>query len=75
MIFVSDAVIDDRAVMIKSFNTPHTSHAVDRALGPNASAEETEIVKIPILLKSFVQMLIELSHWNRFGVPRISAES
>jgi hypothetical protein len=75
MIFVSNAVINYRAMVIKSFNTPHTSHAMDRALRPNTPTEETEVVQIPILLQSFVQVLIEFCNLYRFSISRIFTES
>ena len=75
MILVANTVIDDWAVVVKSFNAFVTGHAMDWALGPNASAEKAKVVQIPLLTQSFVKVLVELCKLNRFCVPRIFAKS
>jgi hypothetical protein len=59
MVFVSNAIIDDGAVMVKALHAAHTSHAVDWALRPDTAAEEAEVVEVAVLYQSLVQMLVK----------------
>jgi hypothetical protein len=61
-------------MVVESFYTLVASHAMNRALGPNTSTEEAEIVKVPILAKSFIKKLIELVYLNRFCIAWVSTE-
>jgi hypothetical protein len=75
MVFVADAIVDNTAVMVKALDAAHASHAVDRALRPDASAEEAEVVEVSVLIKSPVQVLIEGPQPNRLCIPWVPAVS
>ena len=59
MVFVANAIIDDCTMVIEAFHAPHASHAMDRALGPYASAKETEVVQVTILYQGAIKVLTE----------------
>ena len=67
------AVVDDRAVMVKALDASTAGHAMDSRRGPDGSAKEAEIIQVPIVFQSLIQMYIELLQVNAFGVAGVSA--
>ena len=71
---MTDTVVDEGAVMIKSFNALAASHAVDTRRRPNRPAEEAEIIEVSFLFNCFVQMNEKLVDRNAFSVPSVCAK-
>jgi hypothetical protein len=54
MVLITYTIVDDGAVVIEAFHTFHAGHAVNRALRPDASTEEAEVVKVSIFRQCFI---------------------
>ena len=54
MVSVANTIVDERTVVIKTFNASVTCHAVNSSRWPDCSAEETEVIKISALFDGSV---------------------
>ena len=72
MVSVANTVVNERAVVVESFNTSSTSHAVNSSGGPNSTAEETEVVKAPVFSNCFIKYDVEFLLVDWLGPARVS---